>query len=91
MIKMITVTENAKKELKEILVAAHAEPDEGLRLFPTESDRYILSLDTEMSADQVVDYDGYKVLLVGIEYFRLLDGKILDCSNTENGITLYVQ
>lgn len=88
---MITVTENAKKELKEILVTAGAAPGEGLRLFPTETDRYILGLDAEMSADQVVDYDGYKVLLVGIEYYRLLDGKTLDCSNTEDGITLFVQ
>ena len=88
---MITVTENAKKELKEILEAAGAGPDEGLRLFPTENDKYILGLDTEMSADQVVDYEGYKVLLVGVEYYRLLDGKIIDCLNTENGITLFVQ
>jgi Fe-S cluster assembly iron-binding protein IscA len=88
---VITVTENAKRELKEILVAAGAGPDEGLRLFPTETEKYILGLDAEMSADQVVNYDGYKVLLVGIEYYRLLDGKILDCLNTENGITLFVQ
>jgi Fe-S cluster assembly iron-binding protein IscA len=88
---VITVTENAKRELKEILVSAGAGPDEGLRLFPTETEKYILGLDAEMSADQVVNYDGYKVLLVGIEYYRLLDGKILDCLNTENGITLFVQ
>jgi hypothetical protein len=88
---VITVTENAKKELKEILVAAGARPDEGLRLFPTETDNYILGLDTEMSADQVFNYEGYKVLLVGIEYYKLLDGKTVDCLNTENGITLFVQ
>lgn len=88
---MITVTENAKKELKEILVAAGAGPEEGLRLFPTETDNYLLGLDTEMSADQVVHYEGYKVLLVGIEYYRLLDGKIIDCLNTKEGFTLFVQ
>jgi hypothetical protein len=88
---MLTVTENAKKELKEILLAAGAGSDEGLRLFPTETDSYVLGLDTEMSADQVVDYQGYKVLLVGVEYYRLLDGKILDCLDTEDGITLIVQ
>ena len=87
---MITVTENAKKELKEILVAAGARPDEGLRIFPTEADNYVLGLDTEMSADQVFDYEGYKVLLVGIEYCRLLDGKTVDCQDTENGVTLFV-
>ncbi len=88
---MITVTENAKKELKEILEAAGAGPDEGLRLFPTETDKYILGLDTEMTADQVITYEGHKVLLVGIEYYRILDGKTIDCLNTENGITLFVQ
>jgi hypothetical protein len=88
---VITVTETAKKELKEILVTAGAGPDEGLRLLPTETDKYVLSLDTEMSADQVVDYEGYKVLLVGIEYYRLLDGKTVDCLDTKDGLTLFVQ
>lgn len=88
---MITVTENAKKELKEILEAAGAGPDEGLRLFPTETDKYLLGLDTEMTADQVINYEGHKILLVGIEYYRILDGKTVDCTNTENGITLFVQ
>jgi hypothetical protein len=87
---VITVTENAKKELKEILEAAGAGPEEGLRLLPTETDKFVLGLDTEMSADQVVNYEGHKVLLVGIEYYRLLDGKTIDCMDTEKGMTLIV-
>ncbi|MFC2003554.1 hypothetical protein ACFLV4_06415 [Chloroflexota bacterium] len=59
---MITITERAKEELKDVLVAAEAEPDEGLRLLPTSEDVFELMLDTEMSGDLVVEYEGYKVL-----------------------------
>ena len=71
---MVTVTEDAKKVLKTILVAAEADPDEGLRLLPTADGVFALALDTELSGDQVVEYEGFRVLLVGIEYHRVLEG-----------------
>jgi hypothetical protein len=88
---MITVTERAKEELKAILIDIGANPDEGLRLLPGPGGRFILGIDTEMSGDQVVGYEGYKVLLVGIEYFRILDGKTVDCQDTRHGIALLVR
>jgi Fe-S cluster assembly iron-binding protein IscA len=88
---MITVTERAKEKLKAILVDTGASTDEGLRLLPTENEGFALAMDTEMSADQVVEYEGYKVLLVGIEYFQLLNGKTLDCQNTEEGMVMFVR
>jgi Fe-S cluster assembly iron-binding protein IscA len=87
---VITITERAKEELKDVLVTAEAEPYEGLRLLPTSEGVFELILDTEMSGDLVVDYEGYKVLLIGLEYFKLLDGKTLDCSDTEVGAVLFV-
>lgn len=87
---MITVTERAKEELKDMLVAAEAEPYEGLRLLPTSDGVFELMLDTEMSGDLVVEHEGYKVLLIGLEYFRSLNGKTLDCSDTEVGAILFV-
>jgi hypothetical protein len=58
---VITVTERAKDELKDILVAAESEPYEELRLLPTPGGIFELMLDIEMSGDLVVEYEGYKV------------------------------
>jgi Fe-S cluster assembly iron-binding protein IscA len=87
---VITVTERAKEELKTILIAAEAEPDEGLRLLPTPDGKFILAVDTELLGDQVAQYEGFKVLLVGMEYFNILDGKTVDCHDTEDGPVLVV-
>jgi len=87
---VITVTERAKQELKTILIAAETEPDEGLRLQPT-TDGFALTLDAELSGDQVVEYEGYKILLIGIEYFRTFDGKTVDCGDTEEGPVLFLR
>ncbi|MBL7124900.1 MAG: hypothetical protein ISS51_02250 [Dehalococcoidales bacterium] len=88
---MITVTESAKEELKVILLSHEAEPDEGLRLLPSPDGRFVLALDSELRGDQVIEYKGYKVLLVGIEYFNILNGKTVDCRDTEDGTVLFVR
>jgi len=87
---MITVTEIAKEILKAMLITSEAEPEEGLRLLPRADGTFELVLSTELSGDQVIEYEGYKVLLVGIEYFNLLDGKTLDCRNAD-GAALFVR
>jgi len=88
---MVTVTEDAKKVLKTILVAAEADPDEGLRLLPTADEMFALALDTELSGDQVVEYEGFRVLLVGIEYHRVLEGRTVDCQYTKGEPVLFVR
>jgi len=88
---MIVVTESAKDILKATLIASEAGPDEGLRLLPRADGRFELVLSTELSGDQVVEYEGYKVLLVSIEYFDLFDGKTLDCRDTDDGAVLFVR
>jgi len=60
---MITVTERAKEQLKTMLIASQAGPDEGLRLLPSLGGRFVLAIGTELSGDQVVEYEGHKVLL----------------------------
>jgi hypothetical protein len=89
--RMIIVTEGAKETLKTILIAAEAETDEGLRLLPRSDGIFELMLDTELSGDLVVEYDGYKVLLIGIEYFNILNGKTVGCCDTDNGAVLFVR
>ena len=88
---MIIITERAKGELKDVLVAAEAEPYEGLRLLPTSEDVFELMLDTEMSGDLVIEYEGYKVLLIGLEYLKFLNGKTVGCCDTEVGSVLFVR
>jgi len=88
---MITVTESAKEELKAIFIASGADPEQGLRLLPTPDGRFVLALDTELPGDEVVEYEGAKVLLVGIEYFNILDGKTIDCHDTEDGPVLFLR
>jgi Fe-S cluster assembly iron-binding protein IscA len=88
---MITVTERAKRELKALLINSEADPEEGLRLLPRQDGLFALAIDTEMSGDQVVEYENYKVLLVGIEYFKILDGKTIDCQETTKGTALLIR
>ena len=87
----MTVTKRAKEELKAILIANGAGPDKGLRLLPSPDGRFVLTLDTELAGDQVVEYEGYKVLLIGIEYFKTFDRKTVDCQNTVDGTVLFVR
>jgi Fe-S cluster assembly iron-binding protein IscA len=87
---VITITERAKEELKDVLVAAEAEPYEGLRLLPTSNDVFSFMLDMKMSGDLVIEHEGQNILFIGLEYFKLLDGKTLDCNDTEVGPVLFV-
>jgi hypothetical protein len=89
--EVVTVTENAKRVLKEILMARRAGPDEGLRLLPAPTGNFLIIFGTELSGDLVIEYEGYKVLLIGIEYLRILDGKTVDCRATEDGAVLFVR
>ena len=88
---MITVSDHAKQELKGMLIACKANPEEGFRLMPRADGRFVLALDSELSGDQVVEYEGRKVLFVGIEYYKLLNGKILDCQDTKYGEVLIMR
>jgi len=89
--EVVTVTEKAKRVLKAILMANRPSPDEGLRLLPEPGGNFVVTLGTEPTGDLVIEYGGYKVLLIGIEYFRVLDGKTVDCRVTEDGAVLFVR
>ena len=88
---MIAVTERAKEELKTMLIACEAGHEEGLRLLPRPDGLFMLTLDSKLPGDQVVEYQGFKVLLVGFEYSKLLDGKTLECQDTEYETALFVR
>jgi len=85
------VTERAAKELKARLMRATSDPEVGLRFLPSPGGLAMLTLDTELSGDQVVEYQGSKVLLIGIEYYRALEGLVIDCQETSEGAVLFVR
>jgi Fe-S cluster assembly iron-binding protein IscA len=87
---MVTVTERAAEELRAKLLDLDSAPEVGLRLMPTPSGKFLLLLDTELSGDHVVEYQGCKVLIVGIEYIRALEGATVDCCETRNGTMLFM-
>jgi len=88
---VVTVTENVKSVLKAILIAIGGDTDEGLRLLPAPTGNFVLTLGTELSGDLVIEHEEYKVLLIGVEYLKILNGKTIDCQSTENGVILFVQ
>jgi len=81
---MLSVTENARKALQEILKNAEAQPEQSLRLVEDEGS-YGLTLDTEQDGDQVVEHEGATVLLVGAEIKEGLAGIVLDLQDTPEG------
>jgi len=88
---MVTVTEYAAKELKERLNDKTSSPDIGLRLLPMVGGLCILGLDTERPGDYVLTYEGSKVLLIGVEYYGVFQGLVVDCEETGKGPILFVR
>lgn len=88
---MVNVTERAKDVLRKKLTACGAGPEEGLRLYPRPNGSFLLSIGTELSGDQMVEHLGLKILLIGIEYFNMLDGAIRDCRQTKDGPVLFLR
>lgn len=76
---MLNVTEPAKQELKRILFEKVDHPLAGVRLVRgNQPDSYGLTIDIELPGDQVLEYDGSKILIVDQDVSRCLDGDILD-------------
>jgi Fe-S cluster assembly iron-binding protein IscA len=87
---MLTVTENAKQRLKELLLANTNDADFGVRLVLTAAGQTGLVLDREGFADDVVEYEGAKVLLMGPEVAQLVAGATLDTEDTPEGTKLVI-
>lgn len=82
---MVGVTARAKKELKKILAAKVDMPQAGLRLVSHSQSELGLGVDIELPGDQVVRYDGSKVLLVENRLAKKLEGVTLDIDDTPDG------
>ena len=81
---MISVTDGAKAELKRILLLCNDHQETGIRLILSPPDQFSLILDMEVDSDQVVEYEGEKVLLVGRELYSLIRGVTIALESTDS-------
>ena len=87
---MITVTERARQELKRILSAKVDLPQARLRLNASEQGNLGLGMDIDMPGDQVVEYEGSRVLVVEGKLASSLDSITLDIEDTVDGPQLVI-
>ncbi|HEX78353.1 MAG TPA: hypothetical protein G4O03_08130 [Dehalococcoidia bacterium] len=85
---MLKVTALAAEKLKEAIQARTTDPELGIRLIPSPSkpNRLEMTLDREKEGDQVVESEGVKILLLSPELAPALEGMIIDCQETPQGV-----
>lgn len=83
---MVTVTEDAKQLLVEMLSSHNVDdPEIALRLVHTPSGGFGLKLGREREGDQVVEHEGSKLLLLGDDVLGDLGEATLDSQETDEG------
>lgn len=89
---MVNVTENAKGLLKCVLTSRSDDRSLGMRLVinPGRKQGLGLALGREEAGDQVVEYGGFKVLLVSNDMAARVDRLTLDMNDTPEGLKLVV-
>ena len=87
---MIGVTESAKAELKNILDAHVDYPLACLRLTTNEQGTIGLSIDVEMPDDEVVEYQGTKLLVIKKDLAEQLDNITIDIEDNDEGAKLVI-
>lgn len=87
---MIDVTESAKKELKRLLTSSVDWPGARLRLVDRGQGRLGLGIDIEAPDDQVVEYEGTKLLIVESGLASNLKCVTLDVDDTPEGVELVI-
>lgn len=88
---MVTVTEDAKEELRRALSSANiTDPELGLRLVRGPTGRIEVVLDREKQGDQVVEHEGSKVLLIDEEMAIALQSLTIACEDSPEGRCLVV-
>jgi Fe-S cluster assembly iron-binding protein IscA len=87
---MLTVTENARQYLKDMLLSHSEDPEIGLRLTIEPPRQFGLALDSEGVGDHVVEHEGSKVLLVAPDLVSTLDEVTIDVKDTSEGSRLVI-
>ena len=87
---MLSVTERAKRTLKNLLAAKVEHPLARLRLTTGAQGQLGLGIDVQLPGDKVVEFEGTAVLLVGQELALSLAGITLDVDDTPDGPELVI-
>jgi Fe-S cluster assembly iron-binding protein IscA len=87
---MLTVTEQAKDELKKLLAAKVDWPGARLRLVDRGGGRLGLGIDIESPGDIVLEHKGVKLLLVEAGLASKLDDVTLDVDGAADGAELVI-
>ena len=88
---MVTITEGARRALKESL-AQHAEhATQVMRLRANARGVVGLTLDVPRPGDEIIEYDGVPVLLIGPELQVGLEGGTIDVKDTPDGPSLNIR
>ena len=85
---MLTVTEAAKEKLKSRLLRLKTGSKTSIRLIPApkKPGKWKMIWDKERPEDQVVESkDGIKILLVGADLVRAIEGMVVDFRTTSQG------
>ncbi|MFN3974641.1 MAG: hypothetical protein ACK4K2_05135 [Dehalococcoidia bacterium] len=87
---MLTVTERASRELKQVLDNVEREANQCLRLITDPQGNFRLTLDVERENDQVVKHEDEAVLLIEHGISQHLEGAVLDVEDTPAGPALVI-
>jgi Fe-S cluster assembly iron-binding protein IscA len=85
---MIEVTDEARKELKKILVENAQDPNLVLRLTANEQGQLGLVMDNFAEGDSVIEYEGSRVLVIEDHFASHLEGISLEVEETPEGPAL---
>jgi len=87
---MIGVTDRAKQELLKILFDKVDMPQARLRLTSGDEGQLGLGIDIEMPGDEILEYEGSKLLVVERDLAASLNGIVLDVDDTPVGPQLVI-
>jgi Fe-S cluster assembly iron-binding protein IscA len=87
---MVTVTDRATQELRNILAEVTTKPGQALRLVARPGSDFGLGLDEEREGDEVVAADGEKILLIAREIADVVGDATIDIQDTGKGHELVI-
>ena len=87
---MIGVTDRAKQELLKILFDKVDMPQARLRLTSGDQGELGLGIDIEMPGDEILEYEGSRLLVVEQNLAASLNGIVLDVDDTPVGPQLVI-
>jgi len=87
---MVTVTDRATQELRNILAEASPEEGQTLRLVARAEGGFAVGLDQVREGDEVVEAGGERVLVIASGLAETLKGAVIDVQETEKGPKLTI-